>query len=285
MKLKSDNQLDPNFPRFIWVRQDEFTRSVDLAMLEFLRAIKRIAPEVLSSLACDVFPLYQSLYQSGTAFERAHLLNYFTHEVIYGVTLAGRIPIARMTEEMLKEQSDGISFFNLRAAVYRWAKRFHLDGWILAFATETLKSWNQLGTLGDLDWEFDVDRPILVYPTLEFRFEYPQWQPNTDTWSSYEKKLDKAFSQAKHEYNQKMLGTPKDIESRKAVDKVKSEHFEWLVCFQIKGQSYKEIYEKQKATCNLGSDKAVYKAVKESALLIGLPLRNTRRKPGRPRKH
>jgi hypothetical protein len=44
-------------------------------MLQFLRAIKRIAPEVLSSLASDVLPLYQSVYLSGTEFDRDYLVD------------------------------------------------------------------------------------------------------------------------------------------------------------------------------------------------------------------
>src|ERR1044071_9052276 len=108
-------------------------------MLQFLRAIKRIAPEVLSSLASDVLPLYQSVYLSGTEFERDYLISGFTNEITHGVGSAGRIPIASMPDELLLERSGGNGFFKLRIAVWRWAKLFHLDGRVLDFAMRTLK--------------------------------------------------------------------------------------------------------------------------------------------------
>jgi hypothetical protein len=271
-------------PRIQWVEGDKFTRSVDQAMLEFLRAIKRIAPEVLSSLASDVLPLYKSVYLSGTAFDREYLYNSFTREITYGVGPAGRMPIASMPDELLVERSDGSGFFRLRVAVYRWAKLFHLDGWVLDIAMRTLKAWYQSETTRDLDWEYGLDRPVMVNPALGFRFEYPQWQPDADTWSSYEKKLDKALSLAMSEYKRNMLATSKGIKSGRPVGKYKLEHFEWLVYFQVKEKNYKEIYEQYKTTCNIGSSRAVSKAIKESAMLLDLPLRDTGRKPGRPRK-
>jgi hypothetical protein len=48
-------------------------------------------------------------------------------------------------------------------------------------------------------------------------------------------------------------------------------HFQWLVCFQVKGWSYKEI--QKHCGQHVGTDKAVRKAIKETAALIGLTLR------------
>lgn len=281
---ESKSSSDNRFPQIVWVERDEFIRSVDLAMLQFLRAIKRIAPEVVSSLASDVLPLYQSVYLSGTEFDRDYLINSFTKEVTHGVGSAGRMPIANMPDELLIERLGGNGFFKLRMAVWRWAKLFHLDGRVLDIAMRTLKAWNQSGTTGELDWAYGLERPVILDPQLGFSFEYPQWQPGEDTWSSYDKKFELALSRAKQEYKQKMRLTLESIKSGKPVGKYKSEHFEWLVYFQSKKKDYEEIYEMYKAACNVGSVKAVSKAVKESARLIDLPLRDTGRKPGRPRK-
>ncbi len=284
VESESKSSNENRFPQILWVERDKFVRSVDLAMLQFLRAIKRIAPEVLSSLASDVLPLYQSVYLSGAEFDRDYLINGFTNEISNGVGSAGRIPIASMPDDLLLERSGGNGFFKLRIAVWRWAKLFHLDGRVLDFAMRTLKTWNQSSAMEERDWEYGLESPIILDPQLGFRFEYPQWQPGADTWSSYEKKFDLALSRAKDEYKQKMRLTLKGIKSGKPVGKYKSEHFEWLVYFQSKKKDYEEIYEMYKAACNVGSVKTVSKAVKESAMLIDMPLRDTGRKPGRPRK-
>jgi hypothetical protein len=268
----------------VWVKRDGFIRSVDRATLEFLRAVKRVAPEVLSSLGKDVLPLYQSIYSSETAFEREYLLTHFPSEVTYGLGL-GRIPIASMQDEFLMDGSGGV-FLMLRCAVYRWAKHFHLNGLVLACAVETLRAWSQAGTTRHFDWEYQLEHPVIVDPTLEFHFEYPEWQPNSDSWSSYQKKLDEALSCAKREYKHVMVSIANGIKGSRAVDKRESSrHFDWLVHFQVKERDYKDIYEQYRQDCNLESLRAVQKAVGEAAKLVGLPLRATGRRRGRPSKH
>jgi len=149
-KWNYDYDLIP--PRIVWVERDGVNLSVDRAMVQFLRAIKSIAPEVLSDLARTALPLYQSIYVSGTAFERDHLLTHFAREVMYGVALA-RMPIAMMPDELIMDQPDFSDSFRLRLAVWRWAKQFRLDGVILAYAAQTLRLWCETEAAEDLGAE------------------------------------------------------------------------------------------------------------------------------------
>lgn len=43
VESESKSSNENRFPQILWVERDKFVRSVDLAMLQFLRAIKRIA--------------------------------------------------------------------------------------------------------------------------------------------------------------------------------------------------------------------------------------------------
>src|SRR5262249_18628053 len=136
--------------RFWKPRGTDSSTTFDRATIEFLRAISRVAPEVLSLLAKDVLPLYKSLYLSGIEFDREYLLSGFVLDVTCGLR-TDRMPISRMADELLIDRAADDDFSRLKNAIYRWAKRFYLDGWLLDAALQTLESWNRLGTSQDLD--------------------------------------------------------------------------------------------------------------------------------------
>lgn len=266
-------------PLFAFIERDKFIRSADRAMIEFLRAIARVAPEVLSSLSRDVLPLYKPIFSSEVEYDREFLTTVFANEITFGFW--GRMPIEDMPDKLIEDPQEGNAFRRLRSAIYRWAKRYHLDGYILDSALLTLQAWCEHKIPEGYDWEYKLIRPVVYDPKLGFQFDYPSWQQESDTWLSYEKKLDESFSAIKQAYKEQMLQKPL---SKKVIAKYKPEHFEWLVCFQIKEMAYKDVYLLYRQPCNIGTVKAVEKAVKEAASLLNLQLRKSGKRRGRPPK-
>ncbi|MGG4498442.1 hypothetical protein [Brevibacillus reuszeri] len=114
------------------------------------------------------------------------------------------------------------------------------------------------------------------------------WHPTEDTWTEFNNLLNQMFENYKRAYRQR---TEEYLEKHGyKADKLKREaiHYRWIAEYQILGKSYSEIanfyteHANEDSKCDGYNSDTVYRAVKDTASLIGLTLRPD--KGGRPSK-
>lgn len=259
----------------------------DDSRLEFFLAIKRKKPEVVYSLANDILPLYRVL----------------TEKSRYYPIMWGHLCIPD------KDKTYQNACADVADALLSWSSRWHL-AWIrrnvrvgdivlktslvnefcLNQAIETLNAWCWFGVPDELDWSYTLTHKsyssyqvqYLLHPKA-FRFDYPSWPVDADTWRSYERKLDEAYTEAKRAYREQRL---QDAEIGKrffppAVDKRNPAHFDWLVDYLIEKLTFAAIARKYGGHEGL-SERSVSGAIYSLSELLGLTL--PYRRAGRPRK-
>lgn len=256
----------------------------DEARLEFFRTIKREKPEILSSLAQDVFPLYRSLCEETK---------------VYSV-LWGHLCLPN------KDKARQDACFNVALGILSWASRWHLawyqenlitigeslaNEFCLDQTVETLNAWCWYGVPDELDWAYTLRHKDyksyqvqFLNTPVAFRFDYPSWPVDADTWKSYEKKLDQAYKAAKDMYRQQRLeyaDIGKDL-FPPAINKRNPSHFNWLIDYLIERMTFAAIARKYGGYHGL-SERSVSGAIYNLADLLSITL--PRPKVGRPRKN
>jgi hypothetical protein len=258
----------------------------DDARLEFFRTIKRKKPEIVSSLAQDVLPLYRLLTEESRRFP-----------ILWGhLTLPDR-------DKAYQE-----ACLEVAAAILSWSSNWNLawlrrnvreDGteskpalineFCLDQTIETLNAWCWHGVPNELDWSYTLT--YKSYSTYQvqyftaariFQFEYPSWPVHADSWKSYEKKLDEAYRAAKKLYHEEQLQFTNVSIIPAAVDKRNPAHFDWLVDYLIEEMTFAGIARKYGGHEGL-SERSVSGAIYSLTDLLGLTL--PYRRVGRPPKN
>lgn len=230
------------------------------ARREFFRAIERVAPEVVSSLAQEVFPLYSAACEAGRT-------------VVTREQMVGKSPELKA----------------LREALDKWAENWGLRAaWCLDYAIFFLHFWRVLPrTVGQVralpgggPFKFPLKEihPDLDRDELGQRDEIPEppafdeWEPWLETREAYLERakaaLERYCDQVQAAYEQ--AGWQEGVEKR-ARSGTPLVHFEWLVRYQVQRRTCERIAEE--CQDEEGLDPAsVYQAISETAKLIGLPL-------------
>jgi hypothetical protein len=208
----------------------------------FLQRVAHVAPEVLTSLADAVLPAFRAAWEESQPFVRTHFF------------LRGRAALDRIPDELR-----GPSLPTFGAALDAWANRWHLsDAWILDAALSTLRLWttHPEKLAGPLYWwdPWGAGAPQPTTLTLH-------WSPITQEWADFEeaalKELERYRIKVERWAREQRLKRAPEKRARRDGDA--GLHFEWLARWQVQGWPH------------LSS--AVEKAVKETAALIGLTLR------------
>lgn len=259
--------------------------SRDSARLEFLRAIKSHAPNVLSRLESDVLPLYINainstapISENSMAFELAMLPE--------NLAEIARLDFVRdecREKEYLASISDSYHpQANFEIALCKWGNRYHIaEEWIFSEALKTLDLWHRSGKTGDWacaskGYALDVE---MYEDEQAFHFTFDVWDMATDTRPSYKKRAMKAFKAWLEEYCDRIEETHGD--EHKAFDSRKQIHFVWLVEHQINGLRYEDIAQNYQDTRGL-EIRLISEAVTRVADLIGLTLRPTQGRSSNP---
>jgi hypothetical protein len=255
----------------------------DEARLEFFRTIKREKPEILSSLAQDIFASYRSLCKETKVY----------------AMLWGHLCLPSKDKDLRDAR------LNVAQAILSWATRWHLawfqqniltsgeslaNGFCPDQTIETLNAWCWYGVPDELDWAYTLRHKDyksyqvqFLNTPVAFRFDYPSWPVNADTWKSYEKKLDQAYEAAKDIYRQQRLEYTDIVKDLfpPAINKRNPAHFNWLVAYLIEQMTFAAIARKYGGYHGL-SERSVRGAIYNLADLLDLTL--PRPKVGRPRK-
>jgi len=228
----------------------------------FLLSLRRVAPEAMKDLAGEPYELIsKAIAERGDVEERIRLALPFL--------LSGSDPGALewlYTPEAVRAAS-GISV---------WGNRWNLGAaWVLDQAVQTLAIWLQTFGLRERhDWgPFYNGFMIYEPPSVAVR----GWNPYEETESEARNRMMKEF---KLRLTQHLDSTREDLAVQafeRAPRKSAAEHFEWLVRYQVLGDSYRAIAD------DVGRDvQTVREAIDSTCRLIGIPLRPPE-KGGRPK--
>jgi hypothetical protein len=226
--------------------QVENPASVNLARAHFLRAVAEIEPKVLRDLGRE----------TSSAFLRLPAEFRFT---------------VSQYEPCLEELFD---------ALRCWGSRWHLDEeWCLNQAFETLRYWEETGDFDNWDGVGISFRTSASPDERRFIFEHTASDLTARTRRQIRDEICKALKRELEVYLDRMECLARERGFTTVPNKFTSEHYEWLVYFQVKGHPYEKIRLKYSM---ISSPQAIQKAIKQLAAFIGLPLREDRRRPGRP---
>lgn len=263
----------------------------------FLLAVLRVAPQTVDSLAQDVLPAYSpefSAYQEGTRTFVCFADGVLRYVVGSGVqNLAARLAArSGLWVPSLSAGDDADkALAPFAAALAGWAGRWHLrDDWILNVALTTLDSLSR------------VERPCASWRFVASILRYPHyggpmpaapaltldpWLPTTETYAAYR---TRALSECARQLDEYLFCVDEHYDEAgfKLTPEYRAleHHAEWLVRYQVLEEEWPDIAAT--ATRELAdgrrapvTDQAVRDAVKKTADLLGLTLREGRG-PGRP---
>jgi hypothetical protein len=247
------------------------------AQHEFLREIKRTAPEVLDDLSKGPFALYREIRGDPVEYHRRLRGEELTAKENERANAHPYITSA-IWRDMAEGKAD--EFEPLVESLRCWSQRWNLDeDWCRAFAFFALANWLMVPEKRTKrDWNYmSIDWGI-PFEVEVFKFEWA-WHPLRNQRANIESVMRKMFEEQMKEY---LDGIEKRLIDQsgavRALTKTQSAHFAWLVSYQIKGESQLAISKRVHASRQTAAD-----GIKLTANLCDLKLRR-RNPPGRPRR-
>jgi hypothetical protein len=288
--------------------EPERRRALSRERTRFLRAIQRVAPEVLEKLDTNVFPLFKNLFvvsEPGIFLARGvPLLVAWTKQTkpsgpwFYCIpgsaesfaSVTWRSPIDEVVrsnsgapywhsefEVLLGVEPDRLEF---HAGVLNWADAFGLsEDWILDAVLGTLLFWLQSGSrrgwyLGSLALQPEAE-DFANMPRLTLDYTW-NWEP----WDYVEKFIGRKIAKFKHEVqkHEALSFRPDTVDEG-------SHHHEWLVLYQCKRWSPERILKHHNSAHekSLTDASGVRAGIRSAADRIGLKRRTGMRGPKRPK--
>lgn len=281
-------------PYFKWPA-DSRPHETELAAREhFLRVLKEHKPEFLSTVAREVLPLYQSILKMGRASFKGDLASRFRviikswHSLCtslreqepedvkihaeYGLIW---IPVEEFERRGERELYEALCMLAIKLR-YLSVKIWMTDEWWFDHLLQTLSMWHRTRCRKNFDWLYRLEyfrpNPCVLEP---FFFAFFPWSTRAESWTSYEKNMDRAYEEIKLQYKERKLGQHASNRSwprHLAREKRELMHFTWLVEYQVNGMRISEIAEKYSAGKGM-SLATVSEAVHSLAELLNLHLR------------
>lgn len=259
--------------------------SRDSARMEFLRAIKSHAPDVLSSLKNDVLPLYVAINspESVSEYIEAEDIAFWPEQ------LAELSRLGIVGNECREKEYIASSHFSYHPkarfdiALCKWGECYHLtDEWIFSEALKTLEVWQRSDPPSDWACAREGYAPDVEMYEDEgaFHFTFDPWDAALDTRATYKKKVRESFKAWLDDYCERTDESHGD--GNKAYDSRKSIHSIWLVERQINGLRYEDIAQKHQTEKGLDIG-PICEAVTRLAKMIGLTLRPARSRSAKKR--
>jgi hypothetical protein len=234
------------------------TQEPIVARQAYFMALRAHWPEVLNSLRADVSPKYGPRWHEGGG-ER------------------------RIVHESWETLHSDPARKELLTAFQNWAGRFRIrEDWIIQTALDTLQNYSDFTPTplvrpeGNQDWFWlymPAGQDPRFLPTFDANVWYPPKNGQMEVWHEFKCRMKSQFKKRLEEYRrmmESMYGARKDNSIRDA---------EWTARYQ-KGDAAFEI-----ATGLTGYDpeQAVYRAVARFASIIGLKLRQNRKRHHTPK--
>jgi len=212
---------------------------------ELFKAIERVVPEAISSLADEVFPVYLQAF-----------------------------PRRRRPWKLEQVKGEKTLLQKLKAWGEKW--NFEAD-WALDIACFLLSTWaSRPSSLGKIDClPTGEGLPPPVVPLLRI---YP-WEPWEEAEEEFDRRAKRTLKKHKEVVKKlyKKAGWEEPPEKRARSGPVQ-QHFDWLALYQVGGRSQKSI-----AIMDNVTRESVSKGIKKVAKQLEMPLRLPNRS-GRPRK-
>jgi hypothetical protein len=259
----------------------EYIQSADIARASFLRRIKQKAPQVLSSLATLVYPTYEKLWDllnepPTNAYNDSatrNLLEVILRSWLFLTNTNKRIVDGTLVGVALNDDNYR-QLFELEQCLHNWSTQHYLTcDWVKDSALRTLGYWSKNGLPEDLDWFIALDSDFKNSQS-PFSFVFPEWNPQADTWKSYNDKVQRAFTARLLEYKKEVLAKCREKGVVFAKETYAEDHFTWLVEFQINCKPMVQIAREHGPLQEGGLDRSsVSEAIHKLASLIDLSLR------------
>lgn len=247
------------------------------AQHEFLREIKRRAPEVIDDLSGEAFGLYREIRGEPIEYQRRLRGEELTAQENEIANV--HVYVTSVIWRDIAEGKPG-EFAPLAESLRRWSRRWNLDAdWCRAFAFFSLATWlMDLEKRGQRDWNYMGIDWSIPFEVEDFKFEWA-WHPLRSHRAEIESVMREMFEKQLKEYldriEQRLVEQTGAVRSLK---KTQPAHFAWLVSYQIKGESQLAISKRVHA-----SRKTVADGIKLTAKLCDLKLRPPN-PPGHPSK-
>jgi hypothetical protein len=295
-------QFDESRYHFPDGKHDEF---VWVSRVEFLEAIRKLAPQVLVALRDNVLSELQSLDPMARYLldipgaEYKELLGDLPlgDEIVYpwlvpqGITAGAPSGVVGWPIFQAAAQTLRTGLMPTVEKVMNWARRFFLTHvetpsrlrvppeWVLNAAWCTLTAWDRFPALKDaMSWHppglFLPTRIVGTLSRRNFTFFFDEYDPRVERWEEFERRfratLSKSVRSVLQQYKEEFAAVP----WKRMPNKWQKQHFEWLVLFQINGHSPGQIADGNRSPI---TDIAVLKGVHRAASIIDLTPRPGRR--------
>lgn len=265
----------------------------------FLDSVRDVAPEVLRDLADTPLDAFLATFLQFATVPSLYFMVH-AHRASSWLLPSDAVPAPIVLGESVPVPSFLTEERERRIALLRdWARRWELhtsvDDWLLWTAAETVLWWCQCRAARESEsvdylpddgrewWHGGHLEPIQLRDD-EKRVAFPafDWDPQLELKADAAKRIGTDLDRILHEQLDDIESHARGRDMVRPVTKATgSEHFRWLVRWQVRRESYREIADST-GDRNL-TQNAIQLAVRETALLVGL----TRRRPnppGAPRK-
>ena len=272
------------------------------AQMTFLKLVEKHAPEVLQALDEDVRPDYRRALATLIDREQELIENEFQRyyealdknagpdchpsATLYPDQLLGPlaiVPWKTISDESVLSQRPAIR--PLAESLLAWSVGFDLAAdWVRDAALRTLYDWERVKKWEPLSWGYLSYGGTLPFTNKEtlFEFSHRGWEMTTQTRQEFEADIRRDFQAALSQYGDGLEQLAVDGGWQRSPELRPSKrnenplrHLEWLVCWQVQGESKYDIalsYDVEFTTVRDG--------LKKAAGYIGLEVRKGQ--AGRP---
>jgi hypothetical protein len=253
-------------PNALVIDSDTYSHDTSRYRRQFLRAVHKTTPEVMEALRDELLPLFKTsaLFRAVSAM------------------------FAWVEGEPKDQPATPAQIEAFKRVLNQWAEKFGLrDQWLLEVAVRTLNHWRKKSdALGALYWaELPFTHPPLPPEDREIEFRHAGWRVETEYWSEFASRTNAAFKQHLRSYRETIRRNMSDLGLSLPPEIRNPEHYTWLALYQIRRYSPASIAELLNSDQKTLLENTVLKAVKSTADLVGLTLRQPRKGKGpkRPR--
>jgi hypothetical protein len=165
----------------------------------------------------------------------------------------------------------------LRDDVGRWAKGWHMGGvdWFLDRCIKAGRAWQSQPLLRTHDLlAVGSESGFSVVSPREslICFEHQGWTPNWEHWDDFHEDVQRQFDEFLAAYRDRMESVALAKGYIRTPEKLRQEHFDWLVRFHCGSQSLVEI-KMTRTAGHVTSTSAISKGIHSAARSVGLTVR------------
>jgi len=255
-------------------KEDENERSA-AARQTFRESVREVYPELLRSLRQQMLPIFRNIVTP----------NDHTKDPSPNVAYEEPHDLSRAIRKGLAHPR----FAGLREPFIKWARTFNIEDedWFIRDLLSTLRGWVQHSKHREDLQMFSAMTSGWAHVSDDesrLQFEHSGWTPTLEKWRTFKDRISVDFQEALRRYEARMRSL---VESRGCIlvppKKDAPEYFDWLVLWQIAGQSQKEIVDWHLDRTGKAFDEVrIRQGIKEAATMIGLKkLRRGQRGPTR----